>query len=121
MGAAILPMDLVGPASLRNREVDERRHRGPARQVTGTKIVHGCGEMAREKTELAGRRDAGAPRGPRRSVLALLPLLPVGGRAMGEEGWGDEGSWRGRLLPVELPHRRLRPVPQPDLDGVGGA
>jgi hypothetical protein len=26
-------------------------------------------------------------------VLALLPLLPVGGRAMGEEGWGDEGTW----------------------------
>src|SRR4051812_50182147 len=25
-------------------------------------------------------------------VFALLPLLPVGGRAMGEEGWGDEGS-----------------------------
>src|SRR3954452_1620389 len=24
-------------------------------------------------------------------VLALLPLLPVGGRAMGEEGRGDEG------------------------------
>src|SRR4051812_25492955 len=24
-------------------------------------------------------------------VFALLPLLPVGGRAMGEEGWGDEG------------------------------
>src|SRR4051812_4040514 len=29
--------------------------------------------------------------GPGRSVLAVLPLLPVGGRAMGEEGRGDEG------------------------------
>src|SRR6476646_8283796 len=38
-----------------------------------------------------------ALREPTRTVLAVLPLLPVGGRAMGEEGRGDEGV--GVVLP----------------------
>jgi hypothetical protein len=49
---------------------------------------HGHGP-SKQKTELAGRRDAGAPREcGRYTASCFLPLLPVGGRAMGEEGRG---------------------------------
>ncbi len=45
---------------------------------------------------MCSRRDAGAPRRSWLGRLAVLPLLPVGGRAMGEEGRGDEGEVRRR-------------------------
>src|SRR5829696_7574449 len=54
------------------------------------------------------------PEGPSRVCSAVLPLLPVGGRAMGEEGRGDEGPRRRR--PPERgrtlldPSDRLSPV-----------
>src|SRR6185312_8291742 len=48
-------------------------------------------------------------------VLAVLPLLPVGGRAMGEGGRGDEGALGGSR-PSDTPSRpkpeNQRPAPQ---------
>jgi|GEM_PF-9853 len=45
-----------------------------------------------------GRESAGVER---TGQVAALPLLPVGGRAMGEEGRGDEGFGLGRTAHIE--------------------
>src|SRR6185312_10401657 len=59
----------------------------------------GGGEAGREGVggvrDPAARSKPGAGESVRIGGLASLPLLPVEGRAMGEEGWGDEGAGWG--------------------------
>src|SRR5258706_16136536 len=51
--------------------------------------------LSQPPPRLTGERGAGSPKQEK-----LLPLLPVGGRAMGEEGWGDAGSCFSPSSPV---------------------
>src|SRR3954471_4114197 len=96
------------------------------RGFPGRRAAEGCGVYGR----LLGVGDAPRGRlyigagvdwrtGVARSGLAVLPLLPVGWRAMGEEGRGDEGSSgdlrskrsayrpEGRLPGIALPPEKL--------------
>src|SRR6266852_5347501 len=48
--------------------------------------------LSQPPPRLTGERGAGTST-KAGLLLAVLPLLPVGGRAMGEEGRGDEGAF----------------------------